>query len=184
MKKTREMILTAIFAALTAVGGFLKVPAGPRSFTMQVFFTCMAGLLLGPYWGSLSQLIYVLLGLVGLPIFKQGGGLMYVVKPSFGFLIGLIPMAFIVGLLTRRVSMQLSRPKQFLRLLLAQTVGLVVLYVIGLPYMYLIMKLYLHKSITVWMAVKAGMLVYLPGDAVKIALTVLLYKPLRRAIRK
>ena len=180
MKKTREMILTAIFAALTAVGGFLKVPAGPISFTMQVFFTCMAGLLLGPYWGSLSQLIYVLLGLVGLPIFTQGGGLMYVVKPSFGFLIGLIPMAFIVGLLTRRVSMQLSRPKQFLRLLLAQTVGLVVLYVIGLPYMYIFLK----GAWTIQKTIVSGCLIFLPFDALKIVVTTLLCVRLLPVLRR
>ncbi len=180
MKKTREMILTAIFAALTAVGGFLKVPAGPISFTMQVFFTCMAGLLLGPYWGSLSQLIYVLLGLVGLPIFTQGGGLMYVVKPSFGFLIGLIPMAFIVGLLTRRVSMQLSRPKQFLRLLLAQTVGLVVLYVIGLPYMYIFLK----GAWTIQKTIVSGCLIFLPFDLLKMVLASLLAVRIRPVLQR
>ena len=180
MKKTREMILTAIFAALTAVGGFLKVPAGPISFTMQVFFTCMAGLLLGPYWGSLSQLIYVLLGLVGLPIFTQGGGLMYVVKPSFGFLIGLIPMAFIVGLLTRRVSMQLSRPKQFLRLLLAQTVGLVVLNVIGLPYMYIFLK----GAWTIQKTIVSGCLIFLPFDLLKMVLASLLAVRIRPVLQR
>ena len=180
MKKTREMILTAIFAALTAVGGFLTVPAGPISFTMQVFFTCMAGLLLGPYWGSLSQLIYVLLGLVGLPIFTQGGGLMYVVKPSFGFLIGLIPMAFIVGLLTRRVSMQLSRPKQFLRLLLAQTVGLVVLYVIGLPYMYIFLK----GAWTIQKTIVSGCLIFLPFDLLKMVLASLLAVRIRPVLQR
>ena len=180
MKKTREMILTAIFAALTAVGGFLKVPAGPISFTMQVFFTCMAGLLLGPYWGSLSQLIYVLLGLVGLPIFTQGGGLMYVVKPSFGFLIGLIPMAFIVGLLTRRVSMQLSRPKQFLRLLLAQTVGLVVLYLIGLPYMYIFLK----GAWTIQKTIVSGCLIFLPFDLLKMVLASLLAVRIRPVLHR
>ena len=62
------MLLTAIFAALTAIGAFLRIPAGFTSFTLQVFFTCMAGVLLGPYWGAASQLLYVLLGLIGIPI--------------------------------------------------------------------------------------------------------------------
>ena len=93
------------------------------------------------------------------------------------------------GLLAGRAdNLDLGRIDGALRLddaaVIACLAGLAVLYLIGLPYMYLIMKLYLHKSITVWTAVKAGMLVYLPGDAIKIALTVLLYKPLRRAIRK
>ena len=59
--------------------------------TLQYLFTAMAGLLLGRRWGALSQAVYVLLGLVGLPIFTMGGGFGYVFQPTFGFLLGLIP---------------------------------------------------------------------------------------------
>ena len=69
------LVLTALFAALTAIGAFLRIPAGEISFTLQVFFTSMAGILLGPWWGAASQVVYVLLGLIGLPIFTEGGGL-------------------------------------------------------------------------------------------------------------
>ena len=175
--KTRMMILAALFAALTAVGAFIRFPLGAMSVTLQFMFTAMAGVLLGAKWGAVSQTVYVVLGLVGLPVFTMGGGIGYVMQPSFGFLLGLIPTAWVIGRLTEKEN-------GHWRIALACLAGLAVLYLIGLPYMYLIMKLYLHKSITVWTAVKAGMLVYLPGDAIKIAMTVLLYKPLRRAIRK
>lgn len=170
-KKLTAMVLTAVFAALTAVGGFLRIPFGTISFTMQVFFTCMAGLLLGPYWGSLSQLLYLLLGLIGLPIFTEGGGPTYVVKPTFGFLIGLIPMAFVVGLLTQRGGIEaLPRPKQFVRLLLAQGAGLVVLYLIGLPYIYI----FLHGAWTFKQTIVSGCLIFLPFDLMKMVLAALL----------
>ena len=175
--KTRMMILAALFAALTAVGAFIRFPLGTMSVTLQFMFTAMAGVLLGAKWGAVSQTVYVVLGLVGLPVFTMGGGIGYVMQPSVGFLLGLIPTAWVIGRLTEKEN-------GHWRIALACLAGLAVLYLIGLPYMYLIMKLYLHKSITVWTAVKAGMLVYLPGDAIKIALTVLLYKPLRRAIKK
>ena len=175
--KTRMMILAALFAALTAVGAFIRFPLGTMSVTLQFMFTAMAGVLLGAKWGAVSQTVYVVLGLVGLPVFTMGGGIGYVMQPSFGFLLGLIPTAWVIGRLTEKEN-------GHWRIALACLAGLAVLYLIGLPYMYLIMKLYLRKSITVWTAVKAGMLVYLPGDAIKIALTVLLYKPLRRAIKK
>lgn len=175
--KTRMMILAALFAALTAVGAFIRFPLGAMSVTLQFMFTAMAGVLLGAKWGAVSQTVYVVLGLVGLPVFTMGGGIGYVMQPSFGFLLGLIPTAWVIGRLTEKEN-------GHWRIALACLAGLAVLYLIGLPYMYLIMKLYLHKSITVWTAIKAGMLVYLPGDAIKIVLTVLLYKPLRRAIRK
>ena len=68
------LVLTALFTALTAVGAFIRIPTAWVSFTLQIFFTFLAGILLGPGWGALSQLIYVLLGLAGVPIFTQGGG--------------------------------------------------------------------------------------------------------------
>ena len=72
-QKTKMLARAALLAALTAVGAFIKIPLGYSSITLQFFFTAMAGCLLGPYWGAASQGVYVLLGLVGLPIFTLGG---------------------------------------------------------------------------------------------------------------
>lgn len=175
--KTREMILTALFAALTAIGAFLRVPMGASSFTLQVFFTCMAGVLLGAKYGMLSQLVYVALGLVGLPIFTAGGGVSYVLQPTFGFLLGLIPMAWIVGRLTDGSS---SPP----RVAGACVCGLAVLYLIALPYMGWILNVYLGGDISASSLVRLYMLPFLPFDALKIAATVLLAKPLVPAIQR
>ena len=95
--RTRKLVYTALLAALTAVGAFLRIPMVYSSVTLQYLFTAMAGLLLGRRWGALSQAVYVLLGLVGLPIFTMGGGFGYVFQPTFGFLLGLIPAAWVVG---------------------------------------------------------------------------------------
>lgn len=160
------MLLTALFAALTAAGAFLRVPLGTISFTMQVFFTCMAGILLGPYAGAASQAVYVLLGLLGVPIFTEGGGLMYVAKPSFGFLIGLIPMAFAVGLAADRLPVKNVRA----RLMLACAIGLLALYAVGLPYLYFV----LGGAWSVGKTLVSGCLIFLPFDAMKIVLASLL----------
>ena len=165
--RTRSLLLTALFAALTAVGAFLRVPVGPISFTLQVFFTCTAGLLLGPWYGAASQAVYVLLGLIGVPIFTEGGGLMYVAKPSFGFLLGLIPCAFVIGKLAKR-------PLTFWRTALSMLAGLAVLYAIGVPYMALIANGYLGKGLSAWQILCKGMLIYLPGDLLKITVGSLL----------
>lgn len=161
----RNMLLTALFAALTAVGAFLRIPLGYSSFTLQVFFTCMAGVLLGPYWGAASQAVYVLLGLVGLPIFTEGGGLMYFAKPTFGFLLGLIPMAFVIGMLMKHL-----RFKPFPRIALSCVVGLVVLYIVGLPYFYFA----LGGAWSVGKTIVSGCLIFLPYDTLKILVASLL----------
>ena len=67
--KIRTMTRVALFAALTAVGAFIRIPLGYSSITLQTFFTAMAGCVLGPWYGALSQLVYVALGLV----FLQNG---------------------------------------------------------------------------------------------------------------
>ncbi|MBQ3216643.1 MAG: biotin transporter BioY [Oscillospiraceae bacterium] len=146
------LLLSAVFAALTAMGAFLRIPVGHSSFSLQFFFTCMAGLLLGPYWGAASQLIYVLLGLLGLPVFTEGGGLMYVFKPTFGFLLGLIPAAFVIGLLGRK--------KRLPALLL----GLAVLYTVGLPYLHFA----LDGAFRPWQTLLYGCLIFLPFDFLKL----------------
>ena len=80
------MILCAMFVALIAVGAFIKVPIPVVPFTLQYLFTMLAGLLLGGKKGSLAVGIYILLGLIGLPIFAQGGGIGYIFQPSFGYI--------------------------------------------------------------------------------------------------
>ena len=88
--RTKQLILCAMFVALIAIGAFITIPIPIIPLTLQDLFVMLAGILLGPKWGALASLIYVFMGLAGLPVFTQGGGLAYVLKPSFGFLIGLL----------------------------------------------------------------------------------------------
>ena len=161
-RKTLMLVLTALFAALTAVGAFFKIPFALAAISLQFLFTAMAGILLGAGYGALSQLVYVLIGLVGVPIFALGGGFSYVLQPTFGFLLCLIPSAFVIGKLAKR-------PLTFWRTALAMLAGLAVLYAVGVPYLALIANAYLGKGLTFWQVLKNGMLIYLPGDLLKIA---------------
>ena len=79
----RKLVYTALLAALTAAGAFIRIPIGISVITLQFLFTAMAGVLLGPGGGALSQGVYVALGLVGLPSFTAGGGFGDVLRPSF-----------------------------------------------------------------------------------------------------
>lgn len=176
----KMMALAALFAALTAVGAFIQIPLGFTSITLQVFFTCMAGAFLGPVWGPVSQIVYVLLGLFGLPVFTQGGGFGYLLKPSMGFLFGLIPMALVVGLLTRNAW---EKKHCLVRVFLAFLAGDAVLYAVGLPYMGAILNLYLGKGYSLAQLMSFGCLVYLPGDLIKMVVATALYQPLTRALR-
>lgn len=172
---TRAFVLTAVFAALTAIGGFLKIPLGFMSITLQTMLAALAGILLGPKWGAASQGIYLALGLMGIPIFTQGGGLGYVFQPSFGFLLGFPLTAAVAGW----VAKDSTHPG---RLALAAATGILAGYIIGTPYMGLILNLYMGKDLDIWTIVKTGCLIYLPGEAIKVLVTAILAPPLKRAL--
>lgn len=176
MNNTRKLVYTALLAALTAAGAFMRIPMGYSSVTLQYLFTAMAGLLLGRKWGALSQFVYVFLGLVGLPIFTMGGGFGYVFQPTFGFLLGLIPAAWVVG----AAAGDSLAPR---RMALASLAGLAVLYAVGMPYMALILNVYMGKGMTLSALLWAGMLPYLPGDAVKIIVAAGVCPVLRRRLK-
>jgi biotin transport system substrate-specific component len=160
----RELLLASLFAALTAVGAFVRIPTGISSVTIQFMFTALAGTLLGARYGALSQLTYVLLGLFGIPIFTEGGGFSYVLHPTFGFLLGLIPSAWLIGRMT-------GKNRSIKRVCVAALAGLGILYAIGLPYMYLILNFYMGRDLTVGYVLYAGMLIFLPGDFLKVIIT-------------
>lgn len=175
--KIRTMTRVALFAALTAVGAFIRIPLGYSSITLQTFFTVMAGCVLGPWYGALSQLVYVALGLVGLPIFTQGGGIGYLMQPTCGFLIGLIPAAWVIG----RIAGRKPEPKQIVP---ACLLGYGVLYAIGVPYMALILNTFLGKGMGFSAIMWAGMIPFLPGDMIKILCIALLMPPILRQLDK
>lgn len=174
---TKYMVLAALFAALSAVGAFIQIPLGFTSITLQVLFTCLAGLLLGPKWGAISQGVYVALGLLGLPVFTKGGGPGYLLQPSMGFLFGLILLAWVVGMLTRKGHSPL-------RVILACIAGDLAMYAVAIPYMYLVLNLYMGLGRSVWEVVWGGMILFLPGDAVKIAVVTAVSAPLLRALKR
>jgi len=102
MRKTTAMIVSALFAALTAVGAFVRIPTPVSSFTLQILFTAMAGVLLGPKWGAASQAVYVLLGLVGLPVFSGfQSGAAALAGPAGGFLWGFLATGLVYWLVRR-----------------------------------------------------------------------------------
>lgn len=174
---TKRLILTALFTALTVIGAYLRIPTPWSSFTLQILFVCMAGLLLGPKYGAASQIIYVALGLIGLPIFSGGGGPGYVFHPTFGFLLGYIAAAFVIGLICRE-------NRGVRRMAIACVAGLAVIYLLGLPYMGLILNVYLGKGIDFAALLWIGMLPFLPADALKIVLAVALSRKLLPALSK
>src|SRR5665647_1501494 len=126
---TKNMILTALFAALTAIGALISIPIGPAPITMQLLFTVMSGIFLGANLGALSQILYVLMGLIGLPVFAGGsGGFSTIFNPTFGYLIGFIIAAYVIGKILER-----KEKPSFSKILITCLFGTLLIYAIGYP---------------------------------------------------
>lgn len=167
--KTKDMILVALFAALTAIGAFIKIPTPLVPFTLQYLFCAYSGILLGAKGGLYSQLLYLGVGLVGFPVFTQGGGPTYIFQPTFGYIIGFSICSYIIGKLTEKLD------KITLTGLLGPILaGMSVVYSCGIIHLYLIMNFYLGKTMSFKAAVIAGLFPFVFSDliySVIIALT-------------
>ena len=165
MSKTKQLVFCSLFTALIAVGAFIKIPVPVVPFTLQYLFTMLAGLILGPRLGTISVTAYMLLGLAGLPIFTEGGGLWYVLKPSFGYIIGFCIGTYVTGTLAARL-----KKRTVARYLAANLAGLAVVYAAGMIYYYVICNYVINTPIGIWPLILYCFLLAVPGD---IALSIL-----------
>ena len=153
------MTLCAFFTVLIAVGAFIKVPIPVVPFTLQLFFTMMAGLLLGSRLGALSVGLYAVLGLTGLPVFADGGGFWYLLKPTFGYILGFILGTYVTGQMTEN-----QESLTFSKILAANFAGLAIVYAMGMLYYYLISNFVIDAPIGLWPLFLYCFLLVVPGD--------------------
>ncbi|MCR0326526.1 biotin transporter BioY [[Clostridium] innocuum] len=156
---TRELALCSLFAALIAIGAFLQIPLPNFDyFTLQFFFVLMAGMLLGARLGAMSASLYVLTGLLGIPVFAAGGGISYVLRPSFGFLLGFIVTAYCSGWIMEHGQ------RTWRTCFLAALAGLLATYGIGLVYKYMLLNYYTGTGISFYLLLLSCFPLDLPGD--------------------
>lgn len=152
-----SVLATVGFTALTAVAAHIRIPLPytPVPVTMQTFVVLLAGLSLGPGFGAASQLLYVLLGAAGLPLFAGSAiGLAYLTGPTAGFLAGFIAAAAAAGFIARR-------GRELWRNAAAIIAGLTIIYACGALYMAVAMGLGLAQALAL------GVVPFIAGDAVK-----------------
>lgn len=172
-EKTRNLILCSLFVALIVVGAFIKIPIPVVPFTLQFLFTMMAGLLLGGKLGAVSVGVYIAMGLLGLPVFAEGGGFSYVLKPSFGYIIGFAVASYVTGVIANKVP-----NPSYKRLYAANFIGLGIVYLFGMTYYYLISNIYLGDPIGLWPLFLYCFILAVPGDIVLCILATILGKRL------
>jgi biotin transport system substrate-specific component len=182
MSRTRNIVLISLTVALTTAGAYLRIPVGPVPITLQTLFVVLSGALLGPWLGALAMVSYVLLGLIGLPLFAGGGGPQYILSPTFGFLLSFPVSAMVVGLLLK--SPQSMENLSAGRKLFALTLGTGVIFLIGVPWLGLNLFLIQGKQIGIQALLMMGMIPFLPGAAFKIFMASWILVPAQRALNQ
>jgi biotin transport system substrate-specific component len=155
----REIVLCGLFIALITTGTFIRIPVGTDVYTLQFLFTLLAGLVLGARLGAVAVAAYVLLGLLGVPVFASGGGPAYVLQPTFGYLLAFILQAWFGGYYARR-----GAAISYGRLLLANLGGMVIVYLIGIAWFYLVSNYVIAAPIPLWTAILYCGILQAPPD--------------------
>ncbi len=161
----KSMILTGIFAAITAICAQIAiiVPISPVPVTLQLMAVFLSAIILGSKYGFFSQLIYLLIGAVGFPVFANfHGGLGVIAGPTGGFLICFPIIAFIVGFIVEKSRNVRQSIMTFAVMPLSLLLGLLICYTFGVIWLSFIAKISLEKAIF------AGVIPFLPLDIVKV----------------
>ncbi|QOJ79050.1 biotin transporter BioY [Infirmifilum lucidum] len=168
-----DVALVSLFAALTAVGAYVAIPLpfSPVPVTLQTLFVYLSGLVVGSRRGVLSQLVYLLLGTSGLPVFAGGrGGVGVIFGPTGGYLLGFVAGAYIAGLVAER------RPPSFKNFLVASLLATAAIYALGVLQLMRVTGIGLEKALLL------GAVPFLPGDSAKVLVAVWVALRVRKAL--
>jgi biotin transport system substrate-specific component len=172
-----ESIYAALFTGLITIGAYVAVPlpVSPVPVVLQNFFVLLAGLLLPVRWALASVGLYLALGAAGLPVFSAArGGLAHFAGPTGGYLVGFLPAVAVCAVLSGRGGGRGAT----LRDVAAAVSATVVIYALGVPWLGHVLDL------APGAAVAAGVLPFLPGDALKIAAVVAVARVARPLLQR
>lgn len=152
-----DIVLVAAGAALTAIAAQIQIPLWPVPVTGQTLAVLLVGSSLGALRGALSMVLYVILGIVGLPVFSDAAsGIPVILGPTGGYIIGFVFAAAFTGWIAQR-----SWDRKILRSILAFLGGTVVTFAIGLPWLAFTLGLNVEQVLT------GGLYPFIIGGVVK-----------------
>ena len=162
------MVLFPLFVALSARVAFPVPPLGVP-FSLQTLAVVLSALVLGPKVGAISMLIYVLAGVIGVPLFAEGDrGWAVILGQTGGYLLGFVACQPVITSIIRRKDRSIRGWGAMITAILA---GHAVIFVLGVPWLYVVNNAG-DETFTWWTAIYGGMLVFLPAMVVKAAVAV------------
>lgn len=170
---TKNITLCALFAALTAILSQISIPLPftPVPINLATVSVFMAGGLLGAKEGAISQAVYVIIGIIGVPVFANlTAGLGIAIGPTGGYIAGYIVATIIVGIISKKLG------DSIYSYIVAMSVGIIGCYFIGTAWFMYLSKNGLVESLTMCV------IPFLIGDIFKIILSAILTKKLKKYI--
>lgn len=172
--RIRNIILAGIFAALTAVLAQIALPIPPVPVTLTLLAVFLSSAVLGSKYGAMSQIVYILMGAVGVPVFSGfNGGLQIFVSPKGGYILSYPVMAYIIGIIIEK-----RQNPGILLLFGAMLIGIAVCYSMGASWMAFVLGLNFKK------AVAAGVTPFIVFDLVKAGAAAFLGYEIKKSLLK
>jgi biotin transport system substrate-specific component len=156
-----NIVMVVVFSAFVALSARVAIPWWPVPMTLQPLTVLFTGAVLGSRRGALTLGLYLAEGAVGLPVFAGGAGIAYMLGPTGGYLVSYPVAAGLVGWLAER-----GWDRKLAWTAAAMTLGLLVIYAFGVVWLVGFLG-------DLWASLVQGMLIFIPGDLVKIAIATL-----------
>ena len=162
--KTKKLIYCALFGAVICIMSLISIPTQPIPLNMALFGVLLAGGMLGKRYGTLSVVVYILLGAVGIPVFAGfRGGIAVLAGPTGGYIAGYLIIAFLTGLIYEKT-------KKFKYTIPVMIISVILCYVFGTAWYYYIMKSGVVSALSLCV------LPFIPADIIKVVMAALVLK--------
>ncbi len=171
--KVKDLVIMALMLTFLIVASKISFNIGVIPITLQTFAVFLISLMLGSIKASIVILIYILIGLLGLPVFSSGGGFEYIYSPSFGFIIGFFFSALVTGL---------AKNMNKVGIISCTVLGLLIINICGVTYMYIIFNYHLHTAKDILWILSVGVLPFILKDLIVVIIVQIIYMRLKNII--
>ncbi len=166
-------VYIGLITAMITISAFIRIPNPYLPFTLQLLVIFIIPAVFGARLSFYGVLIYLVLGLIGLPIFASGGGISYFLRPSFGFLIGYLFAVIPAGIVAKRID-------NIYGYILSAFISLCIIYLFGSIYFYFNINFIQDKAMDLDTALKVSVLPFILPDIVKMIIAILLIPAIKR----
>ena len=171
---TKDITQISLSTALLAIASLIVIPVGMVPITLQVVFFLLIPAILGSGKSMLVIGLYMLAGLVGLPVFAGGAsGIGQFLSPSFGYILGALPAGWFVGKGINRNTTRIHNG-------LIMMSGVLILYAVGITYQYSLLNGVLNTPVHLSAILMTNLTVFLPVDILKVLAAAVVFERLKK----